>query len=127
MGGGFRAPSSGFPAPLGYGECEMIRLPAETSVVDARRRDWRAEFQQVGSVTSLFGNGLRSFRTFLANSLRVAAAAARSLNFPPLHAVAPFDLDAWHGKWGSYRRPLFDDGPILGAGRQRSCGDEHCA
>jgi hypothetical protein len=76
------------------------------------------------SVASLFGNGLRSFRTFLANGFGVAAASARSLNFSPLNAITPFDLDARDRN--SYRRPLFDGGPILRSGRQRSRGDEYC-
>jgi hypothetical protein len=53
---------------------------------------------QGGLVASLFGNSLRSCRPFLSDGLRIAAAAARSLNFPSLDAITPFDLDAWDGK-----------------------------
>jgi hypothetical protein len=64
-------------------------------------------------VASLFGNSLRSFRPFLSDGLRIAAAAARSLNFASLDAITPFDLDAWHGKWDSYGGSLLNDRPIL--------------
>jgi hypothetical protein len=62
----------------------------------------------------------------LANDRGVAAATARSLNFPPLNAITPFNLDARDRKRDSYGGPLFDRGPILRYGRQRSRGDEYC-
>jgi hypothetical protein len=55
----------------------------------------------------------------------ILAASARSLNFSPLSAITPVDLDARDRKRDSYRWPLFDGGPILRSGRQRSCGDEY--
>jgi hypothetical protein len=93
---------------------------------NARRRIGGRGFGKVVQVAPLFGNSLRSFRTFLADGLGVAAAAARGLNFPPLDTVTPFDLDARDRKRDSYRGPLLDGGPILRTGRQRSCGDEYC-
>jgi hypothetical protein len=89
-------------------------------------KDRRAEILK-GLVASLFGNSLRSFRPFLADGRRIAAAAGLSLNFPSLDAITPFDLDAWDGKWDSYRWSLLYGRPILRTGRQRSCGNENGA
>jgi hypothetical protein len=69
-------------------------------------------------VASLFGNRLRSFRPFLSDGLRIAAAAARRLHFPSLDAITPFDLDVWDWKWDNYRGSLLNYGPILRTGRQ---------
>jgi hypothetical protein len=79
-------------------------------------KDRRAWFRQSWSVASLFGNSLRSFRSFFTDGLGVAAAPARSLNFSPLNAITPFDLDARDRKRDSDRWPLFDGGPILRSG-----------
>ena len=75
------------------------------------------------SVAPFLRDGLGSFRSILANGLRVAAASAGGLHFEPLNPIAALNLNA-HTRQRDSDRGTFLDNYLFRTGPRRAGSDQ---